>query len=252
MSQEKRLASVELAATIKRIRVRLGMNMTKFAKAIGVTQGQVSRYEAGLATPGPSTLADLVRLADGAEKNPMLKCLTEMLQPGLQRGPMSEGEALSEVAAQRKRFDAMWAAEMELQAAGTPRPFWANILGIAPNLAKLLQLVSGLYESKREVDASLVRILQLWCGNHRDSDPAVRQCFAEAAQYLEFLLRTKTAQDVGGPVFDYSVILPVDFGDGKLHARGEILRLDFETARRHSDALRRVEEAEPASEQKLA
>ena len=120
----------ELARTIKGIRLRLGMNMTKFAQAIGVTQGQVNRYEANRAVPSTYTLANLLPLADGAEKNPILECLTKMLGSG----PMTEAATISKVADERKRFDAMWAAAMASQpTAETPLPFWANLLGVCRN-----------------------------------------------------------------------------------------------------------------------
>src|ERR1017187_4126473 len=183
----------ELATTIKGIRLCLGMNMTEFAQTIGVKQGQVRRYEAGRAVPSKAPLAVLLRLAEGAEKNPLLRRLTDMLM----LGPLTEAQALSAEAGLRKHFDAMLGkaiAFLENQpAAGSALPLWETIPGIAPNLAKLLELVSALYAGQREVDASLVRILQLWC-HHRDSDPVVRQCFADTAQYLEFLLKTKVTQ----------------------------------------------------------
>ena len=128
-----------------------------------------------------------------------------------------------------------------------------RLLGIAPNLAKVVDLVSGMYESKREVDTSLVRILQLWC-DHRDSDPAVRQSFTDAVRYLEFLLslREKVTERDEGPVAAYRVTLPIDFGDGVLHPSGDIVRLSLAKASQHSHALIAVEDAEPTSERKLA
>ena len=41
---------------IQKLRTKLGMNQTEFAKIIGVNQGTVSRWEAGKGTPGENEM----------------------------------------------------------------------------------------------------------------------------------------------------------------------------------------------------
>jgi transcriptional regulator with XRE-family HTH domain len=193
MSQEKKAGAPysELARTVREIRKRLGINMTEFARKIGVTQGQVSRYESGRALPGPTALGHLLGLAAGTEKNPLLDHLTRTFRgPGPQ---MTEQKALSELEEYQRRFGALWAdAVQKSQRSSPPAPFWAKFLDIAPNLAELLRLVSELYKQRREVDPSLVWMVRLWLA-YQDTDPVVRQCFLDAAKYLEFLIGSRTA-----------------------------------------------------------
>jgi hypothetical protein len=60
-------------------------------------------------------------------------------------------------------------------------------------LAALLALVSQLHDRKREVDASLVKIVRLWL-TYENRGPAVRQCFFDAAQYLSLMLSVKAGE----------------------------------------------------------
>jgi hypothetical protein len=152
------------------------------------------------------------------------------------------------------RFDALWANTVVTQPTVGPAPFWAKPLGIAPNLAALLDLVSQLYNRKREVDASLVKIVRLWLC-FPDSDPTVRQCFADTAQYLNLMLLAKAGKAQANLAREkYRVIRAVDVGDGVVHQAGEIIDLDSNTWIRYAYALAPVGEycEAEASNKKLA
>jgi hypothetical protein len=59
-----------------------------------------------------------------------------------------------------------------------------------PNLADFMKGVNQLCNRQREIESSLVQILRLWLG-HDVSDAAVRECFADAAKYLDVALTAK-------------------------------------------------------------
>jgi transcriptional regulator with XRE-family HTH domain len=248
MNRNKKRHSGELAETIKGIRLRLGMNMTQFARSLEVTHGQVSRYEAGLAVPSLFPLGRLLELAEGAERNPIRDHLAACLRDGYTQ--MKEGgtaRALSETAA---HLEALWANAIASQSAPEKPAFSAKFPEFAPNLGALMSLVSQLCDRKREVDASLVEIVGLWL-SHRDNDPAVKQCFADAAQYLNLMLSAKAGKSrLSSTRAKYRIIFPVTFRDeavmcefdGVIHRHGDIVELDLETAKRYAYTLRSVEE----------
>jgi len=162
------------------------MNTADFGRLLGVAQSQVSRYETATAKPGYVPLARLLHLAEGAEKNPIISRLAEML--GQPREKATEVSLLSELERMGRYAEPLWGNTHPPQA--PPEGFWDEFREFAPNLAELLKAVSELCDRRREIDSSLVQIVRLWLSCD-DSDPNIRQRFADAAKYLEVGLAAK-------------------------------------------------------------
>jgi transcriptional regulator with XRE-family HTH domain len=170
----------DLGRVIRLVRFRLGMNTTDFARLLGVAQSQVSRYEAGTAKPGYLPMARLLHLAEGAERNPIMSRLAEMLEQPREKA--TEVSLLSELERMGRYAEPLWGSTHPPHAPS--EGFWDEFREFAPNLAELLKAVSELCDRRREIDSSLVRILRLWLSAD-DSDPNIRQRFADAAKYIE-------------------------------------------------------------------
>jgi transcriptional regulator with XRE-family HTH domain len=237
----------DLSDVIKAIRKRQGMSMDHFAKLLGVTHGQVSRYESGQAVPGSIPLGRLLNLSEGVEKNPILERLGDLL--GYENRRITPAEAIRELERLNYYPQPLWNS---LPPPPTPphTGIWHEFSDLWPNLAESLKAMDELCARRREVDPSLAQFMRLWLTNN-DMDPNVRQCFSDAVRYLEFLLATKvqphssstvveTATDAG-PRSSYRVTLPIDLGDGVMHQPGELIDLDLATAKLYSHALIRVE-----------
>jgi transcriptional regulator with XRE-family HTH domain len=227
--------SLALGPTIRAIRKAHHLTTAELAIALHVDQSMISRYESGKRVPRAPVLQRLLRLAQGAERNPILKQLSI-----IQGRPVSEEDAF-------RQADLMIAEEArlkrEIEIAGDPRP----------NLARFAYLAPRILLARKEIDESLNTILRLWLA-HNDEDPVVRQCFCDAAQYLELLLEAKVVLRAGRSRGKYRVIMPVDVGDGMIHQFGEIIELDLNTAIEYAHALITVEEEHQAeaSNKKLA
>jgi transcriptional regulator with XRE-family HTH domain len=174
-----------LARAIRQIRARLSLNMMKFSKLLGVTQAQISRYESGQDGPGYLPLWRLLMLAEGAEKNPFLKRLGKILPvpkenatEGLLR---EEFEKYGYTVPGGVGEDTKGKAGNGRKAAGESRP----------NLWSFALAAAQICEKEKEIDASLVEILRLWLAAD-DSNPAVRQLFADAATYIKAEFGSRT------------------------------------------------------------
>jgi transcriptional regulator with XRE-family HTH domain len=169
------------------------MSMADFAKLLGVTHAQVSRYESDQAKPGYRALLQLLNLAQGVEKNPILDLLRKPF--GYDKTRPTGSEALRELEEIGRSIVA---------ASGLPSdrdvqpdtPTWDQLTDLWPNLGEVLKLVQTLYSRRREVAPSLAQFLRLWLSNN-DTDPSVNQCFDDAVLYLEFLLSKRAHKDVG-------------------------------------------------------
>jgi hypothetical protein len=106
------------------------------------------------------------------------------------------------------------------------------------------------------VDESLNRILALWIESAHHT--WAHRCFADAARFLEVAIITGEAKMNESPApplkqspsdrgAAYRVTLPLDFGDGVLHAPGETVLLDMYTAKKFSTGLLRIEQSSEAS-----
>ncbi len=61
--------------TISAIRQRMSKSMVEFSRLVGAGQSSISRYESGKTIPGKTMLILLLLLAQGDEKEPLLKAL---------------------------------------------------------------------------------------------------------------------------------------------------------------------------------
>jgi len=165
----------------KQIRERKHWTTTEMGRALGVNQSQISKYELGRTSPGFLVLKRLLELAEGTERNPVLERLGELL--GRSKEDLAISAAMAEV-------DAMYGRRALLPSEREKRE-WEDLRRTRPNLVDLAHLVTYLLAREREVDASIVRILRLWL-DHDVLDPTVRECFTDAAKYLEIALTTKT------------------------------------------------------------
>lgn len=172
-----------LARTIRELRARLGLTLMKFGKLIGVSHTQISRYESGSDSPGYFPLWHLVTMADGAEKNPFLKRLGDLLPQPIENA--TEIRLRSEY----QKYGFTLPGDISEAAQKTERAR-KNAPEFMPHLTKLAQAVSQLCFRRKEVDASLAEIVCLWLSVD-DSNPAVRQRFADAATYLKAELGSK-------------------------------------------------------------
>ncbi len=166
-----------LARAIRQLRARMGLTLTKFGKLVGVTHSQISRYESCRDGPGYLPLWRLLMLAEGAEKNPFLKRLGQLLPV-----PIYATESILREEFEKIGFtvpggigeDAKEKAGRGRKAAGESRP----------NLMSFALAASQICEREKEIDASLVEILRLWLAAD-DSNPEVRKLFADAATYIK-------------------------------------------------------------------
>jgi len=166
----------ELARTIRSVRTRLEMSGIGFAKLLGVSQPMVSRYEAGRSLPGYIILGRLLEHARGAEKNPILNRLRELLESP----ELTEYGILGELwkidrwnPARKDRIEAF--------------------KEIRPELSEFARVAMDVVRRAAEVDHSLVEILSLWL-EHDTADPVVRGYFADAAKFLEVSLASWEAR----------------------------------------------------------
>jgi len=226
-------APSSMATTIRSIRRSLGLNTTAFATRLGVDQSMVSRYEAGKRMPGEIVLGKLLLLAGGPEKQPVLEYLSR-----LQGRPITEAEALS--MAERE------AVEQE----NIRRALQMRGSGELPDLARFGYLASLIISADREVDSSLIKILELWLA--KASTPTAVDYFREAAYFLEVALGRVSQYQSGELRAKFRVTQPVDFGDGFTHRAGDILELSLPVASMFPHALVRIAEEEQASIKKLA
>jgi transcriptional regulator with XRE-family HTH domain len=196
------------------------MTTAELAAALGVDQSMISRYESGKRAPRAPVLLRLLRLAEGVERNPILKQLSI-----LQGRPVAEEDALREA----DIMDAEAAAlRQELEIMADPRP----------NLARFAYLAPKILHAGQEIDGSLNTFLELWLSAPEFREKA--QCFRDAARFLEIAIARSAANSEGGKR-RYRVLLPVEFADGRRHPIGEIVELSLPLAKLYSHALRQVE-----------
>ncbi len=183
MSQAKNRVRPGLPEVIKSIRQRKHINTTELAHLLGVTQGQVSRYESGKAVPGYLPLSRLFELSEGIERNIILDQIAEW------KSAVSLRTGL-ELTEQEVRAGVEWLANKT--GSRVSDEVWREILTATPSLAQLVEIVGGLLLRRREVDSSVVQIVLDWADQADDADPVIRECFRDAAEYLEYLLDKRT------------------------------------------------------------
>jgi transcriptional regulator with XRE-family HTH domain len=250
-SSKKAAPVSDSSDVIRAIRKRRCMSMASFAKFLGISQGQVSRYESGQAVPGYRVLLHLLNLADGVEKNPILDLLKQPL--GYDNKQPTGSEALRELEELGQSLVA---------ASGLPpdrgiqpdTPTWDRLTDLWPNLGEVLKLTHTLYSRRREVDPSLVQFLRLWLSNN-DMDPSVNQCFGDAVLYLEFLLTKRARIGVGsrskkidprsdvGTQSTHAATFPFDLPDEDERQQGRVVELDILPTKHPLDMLLPAEPA---------
>lgn len=160
----------ELSKVIRQIRGRLEATTTQFGDLIGVSHVTISRYELGRAIPRKAQLGALLQIAEGTEKNPILDALQRRLGVNGERQVLDE---LSRTGRLHKLGQDDFYEWLELK-----------------ELERFSGLAGKVLGKRKEVDPSLNAILDLWLSSET-SDPRVRRCFADAANYLKVCLSVR-------------------------------------------------------------
>lgn len=239
----------DLAEVIRAIRKRERMNMASFANLLGVSQGQVSRYESGLAVPGYRALLHLLNHAQGVERNPILDLLDKPY--GHDKELPTGSEAFRELEEIGRSLAAATGLPPD-RGIQPDSPTWDQLTDLWPNLGEVLKVTHMLYSRRREVDPSLAQFLRLWLSND-DMDPSVNQCFGDAILYLEFLLARRAPIRTGSrsQAIDprsgaetpstHHAALPVNSGGSQEQQQGKVVDLDPVRTKLFSGALVPVE-----------
>jgi transcriptional regulator with XRE-family HTH domain len=234
MSRKKNPTQLTLPEVIRAMRKRRFMTTSEFARELGVAQSVVSRYESGGRSPGWRVLVKLLLFAEGVEREPVLQALSEV------RGsPVNEADAEQQAArfVDEDKFLRWLAGSPDVSERGQFARLAAAILS----------------QDKMCVDQSLNTMLELWLRSS-DSPALASRYFRDAARFLEVALlpvvgnrpmmegmvlrdadRSPTAKA------EYRVLIATDFGDGVIHAAGDVVELDGELAAKYSTWLQRVE-----------
>lgn len=177
----------DLASAIHQIRGRLGLTTREFARRLGVRHTAVSRWERDEMRPGFLALRELLKIAEGTEKNPLLERLARLLE----RSGLAEEAALMQwrragmlVELQSRGWRLVWEEPAQPQQSATPQ------------LADFAEVAAQIVRRGMEVDPSLVEILMLWT-RHDTTDDSVRRYFADAANFLAVSLATWKAKRTG-------------------------------------------------------
>jgi len=152
--------------------------MVEFAGLIGCKQSTVSRYESGKLVPGRSVLILLLQLAQGSERTPVLNAL------GVTRAAAAGWTEPSLVQALKTFDDQLEQA----RAGGARRAPSASVAAFARAAKKIL--LAG-----KEVDPSLVSIVELWATHH--GNPKALPHFRHVAAYLEVELKLLGGKKAG-------------------------------------------------------
>jgi len=178
----------ELGPVIRQIRARLGLTTRQFAECLGVRHTAVSRWERNQMQPGFLALRELLKLAEGTEKNPLSHRLARLLErSGLaeEAAVIQLGKAGGLVDLQARGWHLVWEE---------PTP---GACPSGPNLAEFSETAAAIIHRGEEIDHSLVLILKLW-RDHNTTDDAVRTYFADAATFLEVSLANWRAKRTEG------------------------------------------------------
>lgn len=150
-----------VSRAIRSIRQRRGESMVQFAERLGLTQGSVSRYEAGKLQPSRSILLLLLQLAEGDEREPIL-------------------EALGEVPSEMQ----LWEADLNRrvdEARKELSEFFAKMEGGQRARERFFDLAMEIVRSGR-TPLPLIRAMELW-RDHAGSS-AAREVYEEAVMAL--------------------------------------------------------------------
>lgn len=168
----------EIASAVRQIRTRLGLTTRQFAQRLGVRHTAISRWERNEMQPGFLALRELLKFAEGTERNPLLARLARLLE----RSGLAEEAALIQCQKAGILVDLASAGWHLVWEERTP-----GALPAGPHLAEFSKVAAAIVHRGEEVDHSLVQILSLW-RNHNTADEAVRGYFVDAATFLEVSL----------------------------------------------------------------
>lgn len=159
---------MRLEDAIKACRTRRKESGRAFAALIGADQGNLSKYESGKVVPSYKVLVNILRLAEGEERSPLLAALG-VDNPGEPQMP-------------KKKVDsALRTFEQYLQSGGT------GLGNLDPSQRRFLEVVKLVAEG--EIEPALTGILEKWV-KHR-GNPRSRRFFKNLDVYLDIELREK-------------------------------------------------------------
>ncbi len=160
----------ELGEAIREIRNRLGKTMVQFAEIIGAKQSTVSRYEAGKLIPGRPVLLLLLQLAKGSERDPVLDAL------GVEKGIAQGWDTLQLLGALRT-------FEGYLEGSRSDSRIRRVRADVRPSLEAFAEAAQKILLQCRDVDSSVVRVLNHWLDS--GANPSAVEFFRHAAAYLD-------------------------------------------------------------------
>lgn len=157
-----------LGDVIRGIRKRRGETMVQFAKGLGTDQSMISRYESNKVVPSKSMALLIASVAEPSERAELLKLI------GIREADLAGlgQRELSEIAGKLNDF---FEDREELDIQPTQ------------GLLDFTKLASQLVRENRDVDDSLVRILQKWI--EWGDDRRARKLFKNLDVYLDIELK---------------------------------------------------------------
>ncbi len=169
-----------LGQTIRHIRKRMTLNQKDFATRLGVASNTISQYETDTVVPSSSVILQMLRLADGEERNPLLKVLA-----GLETEPLADdkGALFDHIREVQRQMDGM-ADKLRLR---TPEDE-AEVLRLRFAEAASQVLKSGV------LSRPVVGLLNLWLQYQRH--PGAEMIFGRAEAFIEVEIKTSRPPSV--------------------------------------------------------
>lgn len=127
--------------------------MAEFGQLLKVSQATVSRYESGELEPGFRVLILLLELSEGAERNAIRETLQKYLDAA-ESHPLGKDEE----GAFKGAWNSLWECDPQSLLLRATGPLGRDEVG----MKRFADVAARIIQTGRDVDASLVRILELW------------------------------------------------------------------------------------------
>jgi transcriptional regulator with XRE-family HTH domain len=163
---------LQIKDLVKGMREHREVNQAKFARLLGCSQVSISRYEAGDVEPGAGILLRLHSIGDNAERRELMPYIKEAL---------GDRDADWRDVVPGDRRDQVEQLLLVKEKPAGQRAMWHAFIDAALNLSEL----------DREMDASLVEMLQIWSSNPHSQQ--LKEAFRDALGHVRLELRRPRA-----------------------------------------------------------